>query len=218
MYRALDQRDQTRVILKCFSRSHPSLQDIAQFKREYSIASALNHPNIVRPLALIHHEAHWLMVMEDVQGRALSQQPRPDLASFYQIALQLCDALAVIHQTHIIHKDLNLANLIWNGQRLQVIDFGVASELGQEVPQIENPHVIEGTLAYMSPEQTGRMNRVVDYRSDFYSVGVCFYELLSGRTPFYASDALEMVHCHLARSPDWTILQSLPAQLLGIVH
>ncbi|MBM5572582.1 MULTISPECIES: response regulator [Deefgea] len=228
VFRAIDERDLMPVVLKFFYKSNPSHHHIARFKREYAIAERLCHPNISRPLALTHHDAYWVMIMEDQHGQSLNQHPqlkqgRPiDLASFYEIALQLCAALQFIHQHKIIHKDINPANLCWNEttRQLQVIDFGVASELGQESPQIQNPHTIEGTLAYMSPEQTGRMNRIVDYRSDFYSMGITFYELLAGKTPFTSSDAMEMVHCHLAQTPDWSLpaFQSLPPHLITLLQ
>ena len=228
VYRAIDERDSSLVVLKFFGKSNPSHHHIARFKREYAIAQRLIHPNISRPLALTQHDSRWIMIMEDQQGLSLNQHPRLkqgqpiDLKSFYDIALQLCDALQFIHQNKIIHKDINPANLCWNDatRQLQVIDFGVASELGQETPLIQNPQTIEGTLAYMSPEQTGRMNRIVDYRSDYYSLGVTLYELLTGKTPFTSLDAMEMVHCHLARTPDWSLAQfkNLPPHLLTILQ
>lgn len=228
VFRAIDERDSTPVILKIFSKSNPTPHHIARFKHEYAIAKRLSHPNISHPLALTQHDSHWVMVMEDKNGVSLNQHPqlkqgRPlDLASFYEIAQQLCSAMQFIHQNKIIHKDINPANLCWNetSRQLQVIDFGVASELGQESPLIQNPHAIEGTLAYMSPEQTGRMNRIVDYRSDFYSMGVTFYELLSGTQPFNSSDAMELVHCHLAQTPNWSLpeFQALPPKLIRILQ
>ncbi|WP_027468420.1 response regulator [Deefgea rivuli] len=228
VYRAIDERDQTRVILKFFCKANPSQHDISRFKREYTIAQRLTHPAIARPLALTQHQSRWVMIIKDQACTSLNQHPalkqdQPiDLATFYDIALQLCAALTLIHQHKIIHKDINPANLCWNQQscQLQVIDFGVASELGQETPLIQSPHAMEGTLAYMSPEQTGRMNRVVDYRSDFYSMGITFYELLSGKPPFVSHDAMEIIHCHLARTPDWSsaAFQALPPQLITVLQ
>jgi serine/threonine protein kinase len=122
----------------------------------------------------------------------------------------------------VIHKDINPSNLVWNGERrlLQLIDFGIACELPHESQGIVNPHALEGTLRYMAPEQTGRMNRRVDYRADFYALGATFYELLSGQAPFEARDEMELVHCHIARSPDWShpALAGLPGSLLAIVQ
>jgi hypothetical protein len=115
----------------------------------------------------------------------------------------LTDILGHIHQQNIIHKDINPANWIFNPSTWQVklIDFGIASVLPRENPTLKNPNQLEGTLAYISPEQTGRMNRALDYRSDFYSLGVTFYELFTGKVPFETMDAMELVHSHIAIKP-----------------
>ena len=127
-----------------------------------------------------------------------------------------------MHRHGVIHKDINPSNLVWNGERrlLQLIDFGIAGELPQETQGVVNPHALEGTLRYMAPEQTGRMNRLVDYRADFYALGATFYELLTGQAPFAALDAMELVHCHIARTPDWShpALRQPARSLLAIVQ
>ncbi|MBE9184432.1 AAA family ATPase [Microcoleus sp. LEGE 07076] len=122
---------------------------------------------------------------------------------FLNIAIQLAKGLVFLHQNKIIHKDIKPANVIINSEtnKVKIADFSIASRLNKETPQLKNPDRLEGTLAYMSPEQTGRMNRGVDYRSDFYSLGVTFYELLTGKLPFDSSDPLELVHCHIAKQP-----------------
>ncbi|MEG4320034.1 MULTISPECIES: AAA family ATPase [unclassified Microcoleus] len=125
------------------------------------------------------------------------------IAQFLNIAIQLAKALVFLHQNQIIHKDIKPANVIVNAEtnRVKLADFSIASRLNKETPNLKNPDRLEGTLAYMSPEQTGRMNRDVDYRSDFYSLGVTFYELLTGKLPFRSTDPLELVHCHIAKQP-----------------
>jgi len=111
-----------------------------------------------------------------------------------------------------MHKDINPSNIVWNPDtnQLKIIDFGISTELSREHPEIRNPNVLEGTLAYMSPEQTGRMNRAMDYRTDLYSLGATFYHILTGQLPFQTEDAMEMVHCHLAKMP------VLPHELPGV--
>lgn len=111
--------------------------------------------------------------------------------------------MGAIHASNIIHKDINPANIVFNPETeiIKIIDFGISTQLTRENPTLKNPNVLEGTLAYTSPEQTGRMNRSLDYRTDFYSLGVTFYELLTGQLPFESTDALELVHFHIAKQP-----------------
>lgn len=221
-------RDGTALIVKQPNQQFPSFQQLAQFKREYAIARRCRHPGVVRPLALELHGGRWTMIQEDAGGLALDKflraEPQGILAldDFFEIALQLCAALEEVHRQGVIHKDINPSNLVWNAERrlLQLIDFGIACELPQESQGIVHPHALEGTLRYMAPEQTGRMNRRVDYRADFYALGATFYELLAGQPPFDARDGMELVHCHIARSPDWLnpALGGVPGALLAIVQ
>ncbi|MES2105984.1 MAG: diguanylate cyclase [Pseudomonadota bacterium] len=236
VYRACSKEDKTPVIVKIPSKDFPSFQEVAQFKREFAIARRCEHAGIVWPLALQQTAGRWTMIQEDIGGDSLDRllrelkvkpgvsatQPGLALNEFFDIALQLCEALETAHANAVIHKDINPSNLVWNSgqRRLQLIDFGIACELGQEIQGMDNPSTLEGTLRYMAPEQTGRMNRIVDYRADYYAVGATFYELLTGQPPFVATDAMELVHCHIARAPDWTLpsLGSLPAPLLAILQ
>jgi len=221
-------RDGTALIVKQPNQQFPSFQQLGQFKREYAIACRCRHPGVVRPLALELHGGRWTMIHEDAGGLALDKflrtQPQGALAldDFFEIALQLCAALEEVHRQGVIHKDINPSNLVWNAERrlLQLIDFGIACELPQENQGIVHPHALEGTLRYMAPEQTGRMNRRVDYRADFYALGATFHELLAGHPPFDARDGMELVHCHIARSPDWLnpALAGVPGALLAIVQ
>ena len=111
--------------------------------------------------------------------------------------------LGEIHAANIIHKDINPSNIVYNPQtgKVKIIDFGISTKFSRENPTIKNPNIIEGTLAYMSPEQTGRMNRTLDRSTDFYSLGATFYRLLPGDLPFETDDPLELVHCHIAKQP-----------------
>lgn len=222
------------LIVKSPNQPFPSFQQLAQFKREYAIARGCRHPGVVRPLALAQHGGRWTMIQEDIGGLALDKVLRVRLAAgrapeqsafalddFFEIALQLCDALEEVHRQGVIHKDINPSNLVWNGERrlLQLIDFGIACELPHESQAPASVHALEGTLRYLAPEQTGRMNRRVDYRADFYALGATFHELLTGRAPFESSDDMELVHCHIARSPDWShpALAALPGSLTAVL-
>ena len=227
--------DGTALVVKIPNQQFPSFQQLAQFKREYAIARRCRHPGVAHPLALQLHAGCWTMILEDTGCLALDQvlrtrlaarrspsEPAMALEDFFDIALQLCAALEEVHRQGVIHKDINPSNLVWNGERrlLQLIDFGIASELPAESHGIANPRQLEGTLRYMAPEQTGRMNRRIDYRADLYALGATFYELLTGQAPFETNDEMELVHCHIARSPDWShpALAALPGQLLAIIQ
>lgn len=126
------------------------------------------------------------------------------LTEFLEIAIALSNILDGLYRHRVIHKDIKPANILINPETKQVklIDFSIASLLSRETQEVHSPNVLEGTLAYLSPEQTGRMNRGIDYRSDYYSLGVTFYELLAGHLPFESNDPMELVHCHIAKEPE----------------
>ncbi len=148
----------------------------------------------------------WMMVLEDFGGESLSRLKLAgalSLTAFLNLAIDVTEILGQIHQRHTMHKDINLSNIVCNPKtrQIKIIDFGISTVLSREKPMFRNPNVLEGTLDYMSPEQTGRMNRAMDYRTDFYSLGATLYELLTGQRPFVSDDALELVHYHIARQP-----------------
>jgi predicted ATPase/signal transduction histidine kinase len=144
------------------------------------------------------------------------------ISCFLHIAIQITAALDVIHRNRIIHKDIKPANILINPTTFEVkiIDFSIASLLPKEVKQLTNPDLLEGTIAYLSPEQTGRMNRALDYRTDFYSLGATFYELLTGMLPFTANDPIELIYCHLAKQarPIQSINTNIPNIICEIVN
>ena len=146
-----------------------------------------------------------MLILEDPGGEPLDRllgEPM-ELSRFLRFAVGLAAALGKLHQQGLIHKDIKPANILVNSATgaIRLTGFGIASRLPRERQSPEPPEVIAGTLAYMAPEQTGRMNRSIDSRSDLYSLGVTFYEMLTGVLPFTASDPMEWVHCHIARQP-----------------
>ncbi len=203
VYRAVQPNLQHPVVLKVLRRDYPTFNELVQFRNQYTIAKNLNLPGIVQPLSLEAVGGGYALVMEDWGGVALGQYMRQalDIADVLTIALQLADILHNLGQHRVVHKDLKPANILIHPQTQQVklIDFSIASLLPRETQEIQNPNGLEGTLAYLSPEQTGRMNRGIDYRSDFYSLGVTLFELLTGQLPFQSADPMELVHCHLAK-------------------
>ncbi len=143
------------------------------------------------------------------------------VARFLDVAVKIAAALREVHQGGIVHKDVNPGNVLVNLETgtVKLIDFGISSKVELHAHHLGNPKHLEGTLAYISPEQTGRMNRVVDYRTDFYSLGVSFYEMLTGSLPFASSDPMELVHSHIARTPEppGRLRPDVPEALAAIV-
>ncbi len=206
VYRAQRQCDQRPVIIKLLKADYPPVELITRLKQEYRIPQRLDHPGIVPALSLENHQNHFALVLEDFGGSSLKHQLQSgplSLAMFLPMAIHLADILAVMHRQGVIHKDIKPSNIIVNPltQQVKLTDFGIASQLSQEVAKLDPPDSLEGTLLYMSPEQTGRMNRAIDYRSDYYSLGVTFYEMLTGVLPFTGSDPLEVIHGHIAKLP-----------------
>ena len=206
LYRGHRLTDNQFVVLKMLKQAYPSPEKIAWFKREYETTKRLNLSGVIDAYALENDQNRWVMVLEDFGGESLGKlkQRHPfSLAELLPLFIEVVDILARVHQQHVMHKDINPSNIVLNpttGQ-LKLIDFGLSTVLSRENPTLRNPNQLEGTLAYISPEQTGRMNRGMDYRTDFYSLGVTFYELLTGQLPFPITDAMELVHSHIAKQP-----------------
>ncbi|MCW5313412.1 AAA family ATPase [Nostoc sp. KVJ3] len=210
VYRGYRETDSLPVVIKLLKNPYPNFSELLSFRNQYTIAKNLNSPLIVQTHSLESYQNGYALVMEDFGGISLkdyftSEQGRyiASLEEFLRIAIALCNTLDVLYRERIIHKDIKPANILINPETKQVklIDFSIASLLPRETQTLINPNVLEGTLAYISPEQTGRMNRGIDYRTDFYSLGVTFYELLTGILPFQSDDPMELVHSHIAKMP-----------------
>ncbi|MBU1171491.1 MAG: AAA family ATPase [Proteobacteria bacterium] len=194
------------VIIKILNKEFPNADDLARFKREYRLVSALNGDGIILTHGMEKYGNSLALIFEDFGGDSLAANLkiyRPDFETKLDLAIRIVDALGQIHQQSIIHKDINPSNIIWHPQtnQIKIIDFGISTELSRETPEPCNPNILEGTLAYISPEQTGRMNRAMDSRTDLYSLGITLYEMFTGKPPFQASDAMGLIHCHIAVVP-----------------
>ena len=185
----------------------PAPSTLVRLAHEYSLRDELDSGWAVRPMELLPDRGRTVLVLEDPGGGPLNSllgMPM-EVGRFLRLAIGVAAAVGNAHQRGIIHKDIKPAHILVNeegAEELRLTGFGIASRLTRERQSPDPPEVIAGTLAYMAPEQTGRMNRSVDSRSDLYSLGVTFYEMLTGRLPFSASDPIEWVHCHIARQAD----------------
>ncbi len=206
IYQGVRLSDNQPVIFKVLKQDYPTAQELNRYRQEYQIIRSLNFDGAIAAYGLEPYERTLVIILEDFGAislkEAIAEKPLT-LAEFLPIAIQIVDHLGKIHAAKVIHKDINPANIVFNRttRQLKIIDFGIATIRPQENPSLKSPNVLEGTLAYISPEQTGRMNRSLDYRTDLYSLGVTFYELLTRQLPFQTKDPLELVHCHLAKQP-----------------
>jgi serine/threonine protein kinase len=206
IYRGMQLEEQKPVILKTLTPPYPTPAQIAQLLHESEILKKLNLPGIFKLYKIEKYNHFPVLVLEYFGGISLKDflsNNQLELQQFLQIGIKLAETIGQLHEHHIIHKDIKPSNIIVNIETgdVKIADFAIASLLPGENQVLSHPNLLEGTLAYMSPEQTGRMNRAIDYRTDFYSLGVTFYEMLCGELPFNAIDPMELVHCHIAKKP-----------------
>src|ERR1700677_2385743 len=213
LYRARQRGNPSPVLVVAPNAEQPLPQSLRRLEHKYSLAAELEPAWAAKPIALTRHEGRTILVIEDPGGEPLDRilerdRGRPlDLARILSLAINLATALGHAHQRGLIHKDVKPENVFvalepsGDAGHIWLTGFGLASRLPRERQAPAPPEFIAGTLAYMSPEQTGRMNRSIDTRSDLYSLGVTLYQILTGVLPFAAADPLEWVHCHIARQP-----------------
>jgi PAS domain S-box-containing protein len=224
IYRALWESNGQPIIVKILKENYPTPDRLYRYKQEYEITHSLNYSGVIKTYGLQRYQNSLAILLEDFGGESLQRlriKHQLNLTKFLKIAVQIVNSLDFIHDQNIIHKDLNPSNIVYNAQteQLKIIDFGIATYLVRENQVDCNPHQLEGTLAYIAPEQTGRMNRSVDYRSDFYALGITLYELLTNRLPFQTTDPIELVHCHIAQQPipPHQLIPDLPVSVANIV-
>ena len=210
VFRAKRESDKASVVIKVMRDDFPSFNELVLFRNQYIITKNLELDGIVKPLSLETYHNGYALVMEDLEGISLLEYLTVgealkiiSLDKFLCIAIEITGILDSLHRHRLIHKDIKPANILIEPktEQIKLIDFSIASLLPRETQQLKNPNILEGTLGYISPEQTGRMNRGIDYRTDFYSLGITFYELLTGKLPFSGEDPIELVHSHIARQP-----------------
>lgn len=194
------------VVIKVLKTDSPASHEVIHLKNEYEFIKDIEIKGVRKSLAVTEIENKQALVMEYLPGQTLKQilaeKKQPPVDSL-QIAVRVAQILGELHNENIIHRNINSENILIDPEMKQVnlIDFGIASRFDTQINYLGNPEALPGNLSYISPEQTGRMNRIVDYRSDLYSLGVVIYEMLTGMLPFTAGDALALVHAHIARIP-----------------
>ncbi|MEM1170019.1 MAG: AAA family ATPase [Cyanobacteria bacterium P01_H01_bin.35] len=206
VYRANQEPDNQPVVLKLSRGNYSAESENNRYRKEYEILSSLNFSGVIKAYGLEKFQNSLVIILEDFGGASLKTliaSEKFTILGFLRLAIKVAESLGEIHSANIIHKDINPSNIIFNQTtgELKIIDFSISSVLSRESHQLENSKLLEGTLAYISPEQTGRMNSPIDYRTDFYSLGVTFYELLTQQLPFTNTDAMELVHAHIAKQP-----------------
>ena len=197
--------DRDPVLAVLPSGDHPIPATLDRLIHEYGLKDELDEPWAARPLELGNYRGRTVLVLEDPGGEPLDRLLGAPLevGRFLRLAIAIAAALSQMHRRGLIHKDIKPANILVNHttEEIKLTGFGIASRLSRERQSPAPPETIAGTLAYMAPEQTGRMNRSINSRSDLYALGVTFYQMLTGSLPFTASDPMEWVHCHVARRP-----------------
>ncbi len=205
LYRGRSKDDGSRVLVLSSVAEYPAPEILKWLEHAYSLREELDPRWAARPFAMARHWNRTVLLLDDPGGVPLDRllgQPL-NVAFLLRLAISLSTAIGHLHQRGVIHKDIKPANVLVNSDAGQcwLMGFGIASRLPRERQAPDPPESIAGTLAYMAPEQTGRMNRSIDSRSDLYSLGVTLYQMLTGSLPFTAFDPMEWVHCHIARKP-----------------
>src|SRR6202790_4413400 len=195
----------TAVLAVLPAAEHPTPATLDRLAREYGLKDELDGAWALRPLELVRDHGRTMLVLEDTRSEPLERLlgAPMEVRSFLHLAIAIAAALTQVHRRGLVHKDIKPANILVNRTtgEVKLTGFGIASRLPRERQAPTPPESIAGTLAYMAPEQTGRMNRSIDSRSDLYALGVTLYQMLTGSLPFTAADPMEWVHCHIARKP-----------------
>lgn len=225
VYRGYKQGEKQQYLITLLKSTSATPAEIAQFKQEYDLIKNCAHRGIVRMLDLLPYEDGWAMIQENVDGLPLKnflEQKNPfPLSSLLKLAADAAATLGALHLAGIIHRAVTPLNLVIDPvtEEVKLTRFGVCALVTHENDEVYNPTFIQNTLLYMSPEQTGRMNRSVDYRTDLYSLGVTLYEAFTGLPPFFSHDPLDLIHAHIAipPKPPAQIKPDLPSMVSDII-
>jgi predicted ATPase/class 3 adenylate cyclase len=206
VYRSIREEDGLSVVIKTNAQEAFTGNEENRLKHEYFVGKRLQGKNTIIYHDLLDQNENTYLIIEDFGGVPIKEFIGPkgmELKVFFDYSQKIIQILDEIHSQNVIHKDINPTNILINpttGQ-IKIIDFEISTSLQRENQEVNSVNMLEGTLAYISPEQTGRMNRTMDYRSDYYSLGITLYEMLTGSTPFNSKNKLELIHAHIAKSP-----------------
>lgn len=224
IHRAKEKSNGKKLIRKASREGFASPEIFSMLKHEYDLITRLNLDGIPKPAGIQEDREQFAFFFEDIGGISLNRilaSGSLDISFFLAASVKISKILGDLHSAKLIHKDIKPSNIIVNRENIevQIIDFGISTFVSKENMSLVPPEMLEGTLSYISPEQTGRMNRHVDYRTDMYSLGITFYEMLAGHPPFFSEDSMEMIHFHIAVNPKplHELNPSIPKQLSEII-
>lgn len=203
--RGVRESDNRPVVIKLLAKDYPSAKEITDFIHEYQIMGKIDSDCIIKPYTILKGN-RYAIIMEDIEGQPLAKalkHVKLGIDEIILLAIKMAHCLDQLHKHNIIHKDINPTNFIWNQKtnEVRLIDFGISTEATREAPHFASLDYLECTLAYISPEQTGRVSRPIDCRTDLYSLGVTFYEMFAGKRPFRGVDKSELIFSHIAKTP-----------------
>lgn len=225
IYRGKKEGEKHNVIIKAMKTGISSPLEVARFKQEFELIKSINLNGVIKTYDLIENKNSLVLILEDFNGVSIKSllinNKKFDQKSFLKISATIAETLGNLHMKNIVHRDIKPHNILINMQTgdLKITDFGISAIITHENNEVYNPDFIIGTLSYMSPEQTGRINRIVDYRTDLYSFGITLYEMITGELPFQSHDPMELIHFHIAvkPSPPVDINPDIPEVLSNII-
>jgi predicted ATPase/serine phosphatase RsbU (regulator of sigma subunit) len=224
-YRGRKENERGTVLVRLLKAKFPSQSEIARFKQEYELIRSLDLDGIVKTHEVLEYNDSFALVQEDFDGVSLKaileKTTRSDVPSFLRTAAAIAETLGNLHLKDLIHRDIKPHNILIDkkSDRVKIANFGISALITHEYDEVYHRDVITGRLLYMSPEQTGRINTIVDYRTDLYSFGVTLYEMLTGTLPFNFYDPMEIIYSHIAVMPvpPAAVYPGIPAAVSDIV-
>lgn len=207
VFKGILKKSQEPVVVKILKEDYPTPSELARYRQEYELMQLVQHPSMVTAHGLEAYENTLALILEDFGGASLDKLYGGRASSplfVLDLGVRIAQVLGELHDKNLIHKDINPNNIVYNPDKdeLKLIDFGIATRLNKQQRDFDDLKEMEGTPSYVPPEQTGRVNRPLDYRCDYYSLGVTLYELLTGTKPFTGRDTIEVIHAHLAAPPE----------------